>query len=90
MSLWNTLGTDLEKQNNALRDALEDLSKERAYFYLYHNNALDQWRVAALVSKCYMDKVISEFTKNGLHLVGDLAPVGDYVACLFQTAQWSD
>lgn len=83
-------GTDMEKRNNALHDALEDLSKELAFSYNYTNKAVDQWRVAALVPKCHTHKVISEFAKNGLHLVGDLAPAGDCVACLFQTAHWRD
>jgi hypothetical protein len=73
-----------------LHDAIEDLSKELAFSCSVTHKAVDQWRVALIAPKHNMPRVLTEFAKYGLHQVGDLAPAGDYVAGIFQTAQWRD
>lgn len=75
---------------NAFHDAIEDLARELSFSCNYTHKAYDQWRVAVIAPKHNMPRVIAEFAKHGLHQVGDLAPAGDYMAGMFQTAQWRD
>jgi hypothetical protein len=79
-----------DNSTTALEAKIAALSEELSFVCHYYSKDPCQWRVALLVPKQHKERVIAEFAKYGLHQVGDLAPAGDYVAGIFQTAQWRD
>lgn len=74
-----------------LHEAIEDTANELGFACSsYRSISPDQWRVALIGPKRNIEKVIAAFAKHDLHLIGDIAPAGDFVACMFQTPQWRD
>jgi hypothetical protein len=79
-----------DNSTTALEAKIAALSEELSFVCHYYSKDPCQWRVALIAPKHNMPRVLTEFAKYGLHQVGDLAPAGDYVAGIFQTAQWRD